>query len=125
MKLTFKALAARYAVLQLAADAPIPKWATSGSIFSVTRTPEELSIICEEEVCEAPLAVRGWRCLEVVGPFPFTAVGIAAEFCGVIARKGISLLVVSTYNTDYIFLREDAFAKAIEALVAAGHDVVG
>ena len=124
MKLTFKVLTARYAIVQLAADAPVPPWATTGSIFSVTRTPEELSIICEEELCEGPLVARGWRCMEVVGPFPFSAVGVAAEFCGVIARRGLSLLVVSTYNTDYIFLREDALAQAVEALVEAGHDVI-
>ena len=123
MKLSFRVHPGRYAIVKLAPDAPIPQWATTGGIFSVTRTPEELSILCEEERCGVADCEREWRCVEVEGPFPLTAVGVAAEFCGVLARSGISLLVVSTYNTDYIFLREGALHRAVEALIAAGHSV--
>lgn len=124
MKLAFKVLPQSYAIAQLAPDDPIPQWAMSGSFFSVSRTPDELSVICEERVCAAEMAVRGWRCVEVVGPFALTAVGVAAEFSTILAQRGVSILVVSTYDTDYIFLSEDALDRAIQALIDAGHDVV-
>jgi uncharacterized protein len=124
LKLTFKVLPERYAIAQLAADADVPQWALSGAIFSVTRTPTELSVICEERVCAADKAERGWRCIEVVGPFPRTAVGVAAEFSRVLAERKISLLVGSTYDTDYIFLSEQTLDRAVEALIDAGHDVI-
>jgi hypothetical protein len=121
LKLTFKVLPARYAISQLPPDAAVPSWALEGAIFSITRTPEELSIICEETL--ALDGARGWRCIEVVGPFPLTAVGVAAEFTAVFARSEISLLVISTYNTDYIFLNDESLDRAIDALIEAGHDV--
>lgn len=124
MKLAFNVLPERYVIAQLSPDAAVPQWALNGAMFSVTRTPSELSVICEERVCAADKAEHGWRCIEVVGPFPLTAVGVAAEFSRVFAERKISLLVVSTYDTDYIFLSEQTLDPAIEALIDAGHDVI-
>lgn len=125
MTLTFKVLSGKYGVAQLPPDSAMPRWASAGGVFFIGRTPEELSVICEEQfVPDGTKCERGWRCLEVVGPFPLNAVGIAAEFTSILAASAISVLVVSTYNTDYVLLRESALERAIEAIVGAGHSVL-
>lgn len=121
--LRLRILGGRYAVARLAADEAVPGWA-SGAFVSVTRTEEELSIVCSEE--SVPLTVRaerGWRCLAVAGPVPFDAVGVAASMARPLAAAGISLFLVSTFDTDYVLVKEDALPRAVEALGAAGHAV--
>lgn len=124
MILRFRVLPERYAIARLAADAAIPLWASKGSFCSITRSEDELSIICEESAVPARcVASRGWRCLAVIGPLAFDEIGIAAEFTTVLAKSEISVLAVSTYDTDYLLVAADHLDRAIAALLAAGHDV--
>jgi len=125
MTLEFRLLPARYAVARLEPSAAIPEWALHGRFFSVTRTAEELSIVCEEaNVPDDDNTVsRGWRCLVARGPFAFSLVGIAAEFTAVLARAGVSVLVISTYDTDCVLVPADQADRATSALCAAGHGV--
>lgn len=124
MILQFNLQPERYAVARLGAGDPVPDWAMRGAWFSVTRTADELSILCAEaNVPHDAIAARGWRCLALRGPFAFTEIGIAAAFTAVLAKAGVSVLVVSTYDTDYLFVPSDQLDRAIDALVAAGHRV--
>lgn len=124
MILDFGLLPERYAIAQFAPDAATPDWVPHTSFSSVTRTAGELSIICEEgAVPHGTKATRGWRCLALKGPFAFTAVGVAAEFTSVLARNGVAVLVVSTYDTDYLFVAGEELERAIGALIAGGHRV--
>ena len=124
MTLRFLLLPQLYAVVQLPSDASWPSWASGGEFTSISRTRDELSIICEERLVPPDVAAdRGWRCLALEGPFPLTAVGVAAVFTSVLARSEISVLIVSTYNTDYALLKDGALERAVAALERAGHRV--
>ena len=115
----------RYAVVRLSASDAIPQWATAAPFFSITRTAYELSVICEEErVPQDCTASRGWRAFALSGPFAFDETGIAAECTAILARETISVLVVSTYDTDWLFVPADGVARATLAFRAAGHRVL-
>lgn len=113
-----------FAVARLEPSDVIPAWAMQAPIFSATRTPEELSIVCARS--QLPLQVRsecGWRCLRVAGTIDFAVTGVLASIAGPLANAGVSIFAISTYDTDYILVHEHALSAAIAALTAAGHDV--
>ncbi len=114
----------RYAIARFDADAAIPAWAHTTSFSSVTRTPAELSIVCEESALPADLdAERGFRCLGMRGPLEFSEIGILAALTGILAEAEISLFVLSTYDTDYLLVAEANVERAIRALTESGHVV--
>jgi hypothetical protein len=116
----------RFAVCRLDRRAAIPPWAAVVGFCSITRTPEELSVVCPESaVPEGTRAERGWRALRVAGILDFALVGVLASLAVPLARAGIGLFVISTYDTDYLLVRETDLDRAVEALVAAGHSVEG
>jgi hypothetical protein len=116
-------LGEQFAIARLPPDEALPAWA-DGSLSSVTRTPEELSILCAVERVPSEIeAERGWRGLRVAGPLDFSEVGVMASLSGPLAEAGVSVFVISTYDTDYLFVREDSLAAAVRALRQAGHRV--
>jgi hypothetical protein len=112
----------RYAIVRLPADAAVPTWA-HGALVSITRTHRELSIVCNEGNVPDVVADRGWRCLELAGPLPLDQTGVAAAFTRVLADAGIALFVISTYDTDYVLVRDTKLKQASEALRAAGYTI--
>ena len=116
-------LPSTYAVCRLAPGDAVPEW-PSGAFVSITRTPDELSIVCEERVVPHGIqAERGWRCFMLEGPIPFETVGVAASITGALAAARISVFFVSTYDTDFVFVPERSVASSIEALRSAGFDL--
>lgn len=125
MTLRLRLEAGTYAVARLGPADPVPEWAAAGAITSVTRTPEELSIVCAAgAVPPGARAETGWRALVLEGPIPFTQTGVLASLAVPLAEARIGLFVVSTYDTDLVLLKEADLARAVHALRAAGH-VVG
>jgi len=123
-RLELTLLPERFAISRLAADAPIPQWATQGPFFSVTRTDEELSII--SEVSLVPPGVQSqpsWRVLKVHGPFVLSAIGVLSALAAPLAEAKISLFAVSTFDTDYLFVASETLPAAIIALQQAGHTI--
>jgi len=113
----------RLAVCRLAADAPQPEW-VRGAFTSVTRTADELSIVCNEAAVPPDVqAERGWRVVRVEGPIPFEVTGVAAALVSPLAEARISVFLLATYDTDYLLLKDEVFERAVEILRAAGHDV--
>jgi len=111
-------------VCRLGADDPVPAWAMEGRFFSVTRTDDELSVVCLQDVVpEGVPCERGWRCLRVAGVLPFSAVGVLASLTGPLATAGISVFAVSTFDTDYVLVKAADLARACEALRNAGHSI--
>ncbi len=111
-----------YAVCRLGADAPLPAWAAAGPFVSLTRTDAELSVVCPQE--RVPAEVRSepdWRCLRVKGPLGFGMTGILASLAGPLAGSGVSIFVVSTYDTDYLMVQARDLERAVSALERAGH----
>jgi hypothetical protein len=114
-----------YAVCRLDAAEKIPAWALAGGFCSVTRTGDELSIVCSQEVVpEGVAAVKGLKSLKVEGKLPFTLVGVLSSLTSTLAQAGISIFAVSTYETDYLFIKSSDMEKAVAALRNAGHDIL-
>jgi hypothetical protein len=112
------------AVCRLAPSAAVPDWAWTGPLAAVTRTPDELSIVCAASAVPAGVtATAPWRALSVRGPLPFELTGIAAALTGPLAEAGVSVFLVSTYDTDHVLVRSETLDRAIAALTAQGHDV--
>jgi hypothetical protein len=119
-------VAGRFAVCKLSPDSAVPAWATAGDVFSVTRTDEELSIVCRQEMVPTGIHCEvDWRCLRVAGTMPFTLVGVLASLTKPVAAAGVGVFAVSTFDTDYLFFMEAEFQKAVAALRGAGHSVEG
>lgn len=113
-----------YAVVRLDPDADVPAWGLPSGFHSVTRTPDELSIVCTESAVPAAIhAHRGLRCLAVRGPLDLSEVGVLEALARPLAAAGISVFVISTHNTDYLFLPDGPVARAIDALEVEGHAV--
>ncbi|MBV8519325.1 MAG: ACT domain-containing protein [Acidobacteria bacterium] len=113
----------RLAVCRLASDAELPSW-PRGAFTCVTRTRDELSIVCDEDaVPDDVQAERGWRAFQVEGPIPFEVTGVAAALVGPLANARISVFPIATYDTDYVLVKAESFENAAGVLRSAGHDV--
>ena len=123
--LTLEVVPGRFAVCRLDAAAPVPEWAAAAGPFgSVTRTDAELSVVCAEQaVPPEARAQGGWRCLRVKGPLGFGMTGILASLAAPLASSGVSIFVISTYDTDYLMLQERDLERGVDALERAGHAV--
>ena len=111
-------------VCRLEPGEPLPPWARGEPLF-VARTAEELSVVCVEEHVPAGItAERGWRCLRVAGVLDFGQVGVIASLTAPLADAGVSVFVVSSYDTDYLLVRGPDLPRAVEVLERAGHPVV-
>ncbi len=114
----------KLAVMRLEPDGPIPEWATRGAFYSLTRTPDELSIFCDSEVMPGdPSKIDGWRALRVAGTLDLTLTGVISQLAMPLAAKQIPIFSISTHDTDYMIFREDQLADALDVLRRAGHQV--
>lgn len=121
----FRLLDGELAVTRLDPDALSPSWAVAGEFVSITRTAEELSVVCPAGSVPAGLRTEsGWRCLQLIGPIPFEQTGVAAAFLAPLAGAGISVFVISTYDTDYLLVKETRLADAVNALRSEGYAIV-
>ncbi len=113
------------AVCRLPADADVPPWAREpGAFVTVSRTPEELSITIDQaRVPEGTRAERGYRMFRVRGPLPLHLVGVLAALADPLAAAGLPIFAISTYDTDYVLLKEIDLPRAVAALEGAGHRV--
>lgn len=123
-RLRLRATPWRLAICRFPADSPLPAWVfhREAEFWSVTRTPHELSVVCAED--DLPPAVdrdveRDWRAFEVVGPLPFTLAGVVSGITAPLAAAGISVFVVSTYDTDYLLVRSADFLRAFGILAGS------
>ncbi len=112
------------AIARLAPDADVPSWALRGSFVSTVRTPGELSVVAPDSAIGSHVeAERGWRALRIDGTLDFALTGVLAALAAPLAEAGVSIFAVSTYDTDYVLVRDAQLATALEALRAAGHTV--
>jgi hypothetical protein len=111
-------------ICRLDAGEEVPAWATETSFFSVTRTRDELSVVCPEDVVpEGITRERGWRAFRLEGPFDLSMVGVLASVASPLAEAGASIFAVSTFDTDYVLVREEQLDLAVDTLRASGHKV--
>lgn len=124
-KLKLKLLYAKYGVARLNKDENVPHWATCKNFLSITKTDDELSIVSEEE--NFPVSVkceRNWRILKVLGPLDFSLIGILSSISTTLAKQKVSIFAISTYDTDYILVKEASLDVAIKALEEANFIII-
>jgi hypothetical protein len=113
-----------YAIVRLAPDASVPEWATRGEFTSISRSRDELSIVCPVENLPADVSSsHRWICLKLEGPFPFSQTGVLLSFIEPLSSKRIPIFAIATYDTDYVLIQEEFAGKAFDALRDAGHEL--
>lgn len=111
----------KFAVCRLSPESEIPGWVDRNKFFSVTRTPDELSIVClDRNIPDGIISEKDWRVLKVKGPLDFSLIGVLSSISEPLAASGIPVFVISTYDTDYVFVRENSLAHAITVLNNSG-----
>ena len=123
-RLTLVPLAGTFAICRLEPNSAIPAWAV-GAFVSVTRTAEELSVVCADDgVPQGVRCERGWRAWRLAGTFDLNSeTGVLASVTGPLAEAGIGLFAVSTFDTDYLLVQSEKANRAVEILRRAGHAV--
>lgn len=123
-QLKFRRLPVAYAIVRLAPDAPVPDWATRGDFTSITRTVDELSIVCPAENLPSDVhSPHHWICLKLEGPFPLSQTGVLLSFIEPLSKNDVPIFSVSTYDTDHVLILEE-FARALDILREAGHELI-
>lgn len=129
-RLTLDVRAGEYTVARLAPDADIPPalLQARAELVSVTRTGDELSVVCPSALWydAGPSGAEhesGWRLLSVRGPLEFTLTGIIAVLSSELAAAGVGLFSLSTYDTDHMLVKATDLARAVDALEVSGHEV--
>jgi hypothetical protein len=123
-KLTLLILRETFSICRLDKDAPIPDWVFQGNLYSVTRTKDELSIVCPQiNVPKGIVCNQGWSCLKIKGPLDLSSTGIISSIAKTLVQEGISLFSISTYDTDYVMVKEKDLEKAIFALTETGQRI--
>jgi len=133
--LTLRVLGGRYAVAKYPAESKLPSWALEQHEFiSISRTDEELSIVCEERFVssrsieskeESEIEVEtDWAVVKVEGPLDFALTGILSGLIRPLADHGISIFAISTYNTDYILVKNTRLKETIDLFIKGGHQVI-
>jgi hypothetical protein len=122
--LTLSVMEEGLAVCRLAPAASIPQWVGDSEFVSITRTVDELSIVCREELVPSGVKLEaGWRALRVEGPLDFSMVGVLAALAQPLADASISVFAISTFDTDYLLVQAKSLDRSVDALQAAGHIV--
>ena len=111
-----------YGICVFESDTEIPEWAAAVSFCSITRTQEELTIVCPQNTipsgCEYD---AGWRCFRIDGSFDLNQIGVISSLAAPLAQASISIFVVSSYDTDYILVKKEKVNQAIAVLTDSGH----
>ena len=123
--LILKVMDGLFCICRLGPWEMIPEWLTKGTFYSIAKTDEELSFVCSENavpgaVRSQMISERGWKCLKVEGPLDLSLTGILARLSSALAETQISIFVISTYDTDYILVKEEKLENAIIALISHG-----
>jgi len=114
-----------YAVCRLDGDAPAPNWASHGPLSSVTRTAAELSVVCPASRVPAEVKKEvGWKVLMVEGPLDFSLTGVLASLVGPLAREAVTVFTLSTWDTDYLLVKQEQLEKARQVLREEGHHII-
>ncbi len=114
----------RYGIIKLPSTSDIPSWVLDCSVYNITKTPDELSIVCSQNVIpEEILCERGWKGLRVMGHLSFNSTGVVESIAKPLAEDEISIFTVSTFDTDYVFVKESQLDQTVNCLKAAGHHV--
>ena len=123
--LTMKLLNEKFGVCRLNKNELIPDWVKNSDFYSITKTSDELSIVCSQDSIPNNIKCeKDWRTLKVEGPLDFSLIGIISSISTILALKRISIFAVSTYDTDYILVKNKDIDNAILALSNERYEVI-
>ncbi|MFC3031225.1 ACT domain-containing protein [Pseudoalteromonas fenneropenaei] len=121
-KQTLQLLPQSFTIHSLDESAAIPAAVFSAEVFFIAKTADELSIVCPSDIAMPSYATEpNWRALEVIGPLGFSLTGIMANLSGVLAKANVSIFAISTYDTDYILVKQHQVDLAVNALKKDGY----
>ena len=111
-----------FTIHKLSPDASIPEEILKSNYYSVSKTENELSLVCSEKIEVQSLeSSKGWKCLKVKGPLDFNLTGILAGISDILAQANISIFAISTFDTDFILVRSQDLPSARNKLKKAGY----
>jgi hypothetical protein len=114
-----------FAICRLKQGTALPLWAQTDPLFSITSTPDELSLVTRDQSIPADVqADRGWRCFKLHGPIPFSLTGILNAITIPLAEATIGIFAISTFDTDYVLVKEHDLPQALSTLTQAGHTIL-
>ncbi|MEK6266864.1 MAG: ACT domain-containing protein [Clostridium sp.] len=123
--LTMKLLTERFGVCRLDKTELIPEWAKNSSFYSITKTLDELSIVCSQDNIPSNIKCeRNWRTLKIEGPLDFSLIGILSSISTLLAQNGISIFAISTYDTDYILVKDKDIVNTINVLTKENYEII-
>ena len=126
MKLNLSILDEQFTVHRFKPNTKIPEQILAGEFFSISRTQDELSIVCSSQLqLASDKAETDWSCIKFLGVLDFSLTGILAKISGVLAEAKISIFALSTFDTDYILVKTERLAAAKDALEKAGYSFKG
>jgi len=121
-KLVLSVLEETFSIHRLAPDASFPEAVSECDFYSLSKTTDELSLVCPEHLAvKSEKSNPDWKCLKVAGPLDFELTGILAGITEVLAKEKLSVFAISTFDTDYILIKKQGLTAAISALERAGY----
>ena len=124
MQLNLSILPEPLAVCRLPAGSPVPDGLFEATFCAVTRTDDELSIVIPEPHIDASWRIeKGWKALKVLGPLDFDIVGVVAALSKPLADAGIPIFIISTFDTDYLLVKQERLDRAVALLQKQGHSI--
>jgi len=122
MKLKLSILEDLFTVHRFPPDHEIPKQIYENQFCSISKTADELSIVCSSSLLlGSDISETGWSCIKVLGPLDFSLTGILADISVVLAKAEVSIFAISTFDTDYVLVKSETLPVAKEALQKAGY----
>ena len=122
VNLVLSVLSETFTIHKFSPDLSIPEEILKSNYYSVTKTDNELSVVCSELIEVKSLqSSKGWKCIKVKGPLDFNLTGIFAGISDILAQANISIFVISTFDTDYILVRTQDLPSATTKLRQAGY----
>ncbi|WP_446897127.1 ACT domain-containing protein [Clostridium sp. LBM24168] len=123
--LKIRLLKEKFCVCRLNRDEDIPKWIKDDEFYSVTRTSEELSIVCvQNDIPDDIQCEKDWRILKIQGPLDFSLIGVLASISNILSENDISIFAISTYDTDYILVKNSDISNAVNSLSNSGYEIL-
>lgn len=124
-KLVMKLFKEKFGVCRLEIEALIPEWAQASQFYSITKTSDELSVVCSQDnIPDGIKCEKDWRILKIEGILDFSLIGILASISGILATNNISIFAISTYNTDYILVKEKDINNAVKVLSGEQYEII-
>ena len=123
--LTLKLLKETFAVSRLNKNEVIPDWINTSDFYSITKTEDELSIVCSQE--SVPKDIKhedDFKALKIEGPLDFSLIGILSKISTILAKSKISIFAISTYDTDYILVKNTDIPRTIEVLSNENYEIL-